>query len=411
MTANNIKHLLLGGVAFLALSGAGMWHASSRAQAADDHGHGHAHEETESSHDAEKEEHGHGHEESHGDEHAEGTVELSAEQIQAANIQIMIAGPGDLSREIGVPGKITAAADRMAQVVPKVSGTVHEIRKNLGDAVKKGEVLALIESREMAEAVAEYQAAARATELTRSTFNREKSLWEKKITAEQDYLSAKTAHQESSIRLDLAKQKLQALGHDGKTANPSRFHELKSPLDGRIIARELTLGEYIDTTHTAFTIADLGTVWVEIAITPDDLPFIKEGQSVSVTNGKDKAEGKLMFVSPAIDPETRAAKAIVELPNAENTWRSGSFVTAAIATSAQQVSLAVLNEALMNINGKPALFVKTDHGFEKRDVVTGRADSRMTEITAGLREGESVAVSNTFILKAEFGKSEAEHAH
>jgi cobalt-zinc-cadmium efflux system membrane fusion protein len=108
-----------------------------------------------------------------------------------------------------------AAADRMAQIVPKVGGTVTEARKNLGDTVEKGEVLALIESREMAESVADYLAAKRAEELARTTFNREKGLWDKKITAEQDYLTAKNAHQEAKIKLDLAKQKLQALGHDG----------------------------------------------------------------------------------------------------------------------------------------------------------------------------------------------------
>jgi len=339
-------------------------------------------------------------------------IVLTAEQIAAADIQVAPAGSGKLAREISVPGKITAAADRMAQIVPKVSGTVSEARKNLGDTVEKNEIMALIESREMAEAVAEFLAAKRTEELARTTFNREKGLWEKKITAEQDYLNALNAHQEANIRLDLAEQKLKALGHGAVDAKiNSRFHEIKSPISGRVIGRELTLGEYVDSTHSAFTVADLGVVWVEIAIAPADLPFVKEGQSANVTGGGGTAEGKLIFVSPAIDPETRAAKAIIELDNGEGKWQPGEFANAAIATSAQDANLIIPKTAIQSLNGESAVFVRTEQGFEKREVTTGGEDSRKMEITSGIASGESIAVTNTFTLKAELGKAEAEHAH
>jgi len=391
--------------------------------AAEEHGDSHGHEETEASHDEGEEKHGHGHEEGghkeeagheeggHGEE--EGVVSLDAAQLSAAGIKVSKVGPGRLAREVSVPGKIVAAADRMAQIVPKAEGVVTEARKNLGDTVERGEVLALIESREMAEAVADHQAAKRREELASTTFKREKGLWDKKITAEQDFLNAKNAHQEAAILLDLAKQKLQALGHEGadSESEDSRFHQLKSPLDGRIIERELTLGEYVDTTHTAFAVADLSVVWVETAIAPDDLPFVKEGQAANVAGSGGKAEGKLVFVSPVIDPETRAAKAIIELENAEGKWRPGEFVNAAIATSAQEAAILIPKDAVQSIEGQDVVFVKTTKGFEKRPVGLGRADSRHVEVISGLVAGEAVAISATFTLKAEFGKAEAEHAH
>lgn len=389
--------------------------------AAEEHGDEHGHAEGEEKHDEGKEEkHGHGHESEHGEEEAEdhgeegeGFVKLDEAQMTAAGIKLTEVGPGKLAKEVAVPAKIVAAADRMAQIVPKVSGVVTEARKNLGDTVEKGEILALIESREMAEAVADFLAAKRGEELARTTFNREKGLWEKKITAEQDYLNAKNVHQEAQIRLDLAKQKLQALGHDGKIVGNSnaRFHELKSPLAGRVISRELTLGEYVDTTHTAFTVADLSVVWVEIAIAPSDLPFVQEGQTANIVGSGGKAEGKLIFVSPAIDPETRAAKAIIELQNVDGKWRPGEFANAAISTSAQDVDFIVPKEAIQNIEGQNVVFVQTDKGFEKRTVTLGREDSNHVEILSGLEFGDSVAISSTFTLKAEFGKAEAEHAH
>lgn len=395
------KNTMCASIVVLAVFGGIGWTVmSSPSYASGDHG----------ADEAGADEHGHAEE---GGEHVEGLIALTPEQIATAKIDISVAAPGTLSREIIVPGRIVTAADRMAQIVPKVGGTVFEARKNIGDTVEKGEVLALIESREMAEAVAEYMAAQRASELASTVYKREKSLWDKKITAEQDFLTAKNASQEASIRFDLAKQKLQALGHEGGnvTGADTRFHALRSPIAGRVTGRELTLGEYVDTTHTAFTIADLSVVWVEAAITSADLSFVQEGQSVNIQGGESGVQGRLIFVGPAVDTDTRAAKAIIEFDNADNRLRPGQFVNAAIATSAQQADVIVAKGAIQVIEGGNSVFVRTDKGFEKRNVVTGREDSRNIEIVSGLEMGEPVATSGTFRLKAELGKSEAGHEH
>lgn len=407
MKKQKIKAVLLVSAAAVALLVAGTY----RATAGDEHGHGPAaaHEDGRS-----EDEHG------RPDGHEEGVIKIDATQITAAGIKIENAKAGSLAKEVMVPGKIIAAADRMAQIVPKVEGTVTEARKNLGDTVERGEVLALIESREMAETVAGYLAAKRAEELARTTYEREKGLRDKKITAEQDYLSARNAHQEAKIRLDLNRQKLQALGHDAETlksydsveaADKLRFHEIRSPLAGRVIARELTLGEFVDSTHAAFVVADLSEVWVETAIMPGDLPFVREGQEAVITGGGGKAEGKLIFISPAIDPATRAAKAIIQLPNKEGQWRAGDFANAAIATAAQEAGVMVAKDAVQTIEGQNVVFVRTVDGFERRAVSLGREDSLHVEVLSGLQAGEPIAVSGTFTLKAELGKFEAGHEH
>lgn len=426
MKRKSIKPILLLGTAIIALTGVIAWKEVIKPAiaASEEHGDEHGHQEGEEAHDAEKEEHGHGHEaaekpheeghDEHGGEeggHDEGGLKLSPEQLTASGVQVVQVKQGSLSHEVSVPGRIVADADRMAQIVPKVSGIVIEARKNLGDTVKKGEVMALIESREMAEAVAEYQAASRSVELARTTHNREKTLWEKKVTAEQDYLTAKNEWQEAQINADLAKQKLETLGYTGGKATPSRYHELKSPLDGLVVERELTLGEAVDTSHKAFTVADLSVLWVETAIAPDDLPFVKEGQEAIIQGADIKDRGKLIFVSPVISPDTRSAKAIIELPNAEGKWRSGDYATALIVTAMQEAGVVVPKDALQTIEGKSYVFVKTAEGFEKREVSTGKTDSQHIEIISGLKSGEQIAIGNTFTLKAEAGKAEAEHAH
>jgi len=355
----------------------------------------------------------HSHDDKDDDHAEEDIILLTASQIMAAGINVTPVNSGMLAQEIAVPGRIISAANRMAQIAPKVGGIVTEARKNLGDRVEKDEVMALIESREMAEAVANYLAAVRAEKLSRTIFNREKNLWNKRITAEQDYLHAQNIHQETRIRLDLAWQKLQALGYenDHEKDNNTRFHTLRSPLSGRVITRELTLGEYVDSTHSAYIVADLSIVWIETAIAPDDLPSVKEGQTVIITNGTNKGNGQLIFVSPIIDPATRTAKAIVELDNSDGTWRPGEFVNAMITTATQEKDIVIPKDAIQKIEGHSVVFVRTHSGFEKRDVTTGRENSQHVEIMSGLSFGEEIAISGTFILKAELGKSEAEHTH
>ncbi len=373
--------------------------------AENEHGHSHAHEEKEE--DAEKgDEHGHD-----GEDHEEGVLKLSPEQMIASGLETVAVRQGNLSHQVSVPGRIVAAADRMAQIVSKVSGIVVEARKNLGDTVRKGEVLALIESREMAEAAAEFQAASRAADLARTTYNRERTLWEKKITAEQDFLAARNAWQEAQIRHDLARQKMETLGGVADKGKPSRYHELKSPLDGLVVDRDLTLGEFVDTSHKAFTVADLSVLWVEIAIAPDDLPNVREGQEAFIEGSGKQGAGKLIFVSPVINPDTRSAKAIIELENSDGKWRSGDYANASIVTGTQEAGMLVPVDAVQTMEGKPFVFVKTEEGFEKRLVVTGKRDSQHIEVSSGLMQGEQIAIGNTFVLKAEAGKSEAEHSH
>jgi cobalt-zinc-cadmium efflux system membrane fusion protein len=119
---------------------------------------------------------------------------------------------------------------------------------------------------------------------------------------------------------------------------------------------------------------------------------------------KDKAQGEIVFISPALDKDTRSARVIAEIANPAGIWRPGSFVTAAIAVEEQPASLVVPNSAIQTIEGNKVVFVRTSDGFEKRAVVSARSDDRFTEIAAGLQPGEVIAATNTFPLKAELLK-------
>lgn len=373
----------------------------------------------------ESEGHGHGAEGGHkhgAGEETEGLVKLTSQQIVAAGIETAAAQSATLVKEIGVPGRITLNADRQAKIVPKLSGTVATVGKRLGEAVAKGDVLATIESREMADAKSQYLEAWRAQALAKTVFEREERLWKQKVTAEQEYLNAKNAFESAKIQFELAHQKLHTMGLDEpdieavikKTSGEElsfRTYEIRSPISGRVTARSLVLGEMVGTEAEIFNIADLSTVWVDLAVQPADLAFAKEGQEVIVSGDGRTAKGKIVALSPVIDPETRSAKAIAEIDNAGGSWQLGDYVRAQLISGRQNADIAVPRDAIQTINGQKSVFVAQDGGFKARQVTTGREDSQNVEIVSGLKPGESIATKNTFTLKAELGKSEAEHEH
>lgn len=361
--------------------------------------------------------HGHGHGESHADE---GIIHLTHEQIQKAGIKTAEVRQGEVGRDIRVLGTVVTDGDRVAHVVTRVPGIVAEIRKRIGDQVAEGDVLVVLDSRELAEAKADYLAQLRQDQLTRTTLERETTLWKKRISAEQDYLDAKTAAETSRIRLDSARQRLATLGlSDGEIKTlPSQAErslsrlEVRSPLAGQVIGRNAARGELVAAEKEIFSVGDLSFLWVQIPVYGADVSFVREGQTVGLKgpNGQ-TGEARVIFVEPTIDPQTGAARAVAEIDNKRGTWRPGDFVSGVIVTPGEPADVVVPLEAIQTIGGESVIFVRTDEGFEKRVVEVGRRNGRSAEILFGLFEGDVIAVGNTFVLKAEASRGEAEHSH
>jgi membrane fusion protein, heavy metal efflux system len=348
-------------------------------------------------------------------------IKLTAEQIVAADIELVPAQGGTIARRLIIPGTIVPHADRIARVSVKLSGTVAELRKKLGDPVSKDEVIAILESREVADAKSEYLARKTTHDLQQTLFVRAKTLWEGKVVTENDFLRARAAAEDARIRMEVARQKLFALGLSEdqiaalpeQPANALPQQEIRAPIKGRVVERKVDLGTAVgrDNLETElFVIVDLDRVWVDLAVSPADLAAIKEGQPVVITTRavKEKADGNIVFISPLLDKDTRSARVIAEIANHDGVWRPGSFVTAAIVVEEQPAPLVVPNSAIQTIGGDKVVFVRNSDGFEKRAVVVGRSDHRFTEIATGLRPGEILAATNTFPLKAEFLKGQRE---
>src|SRR3990172_9177732 len=181
----------------------------------------------------------------------EKAVRLSEEERKEFGIEVAQAGPGVLQISISLPGEIESNADRLAHIVSRLPGAVREVRKTLGDPVRRGEVMAVIESKDLADMGSLYLAARERVKLAEANFNREEDLWKKKISSEQEYLQAKQALAEANIDMRTAIQKLHAVGFSeeyierlqARPSNALTRYEITAPFEGTVIEKHVALGE------------------------------------------------------------------------------------------------------------------------------------------------------------------------
>jgi cobalt-zinc-cadmium efflux system membrane fusion protein len=375
-------------------------------EAADGHGHADEehHEEGASGHDEDGQE---------SEAHQEGEVELTQAQIEAAGITLATAQPANIRTTVELPGEIAFNADRTAHVVPRLAGVVEEVKANLGEQVKKGQVLAVIASTDLSERRSELAAAQKRLALAQVTHDREKQLWEEGISAKQDYLEAEQVLREAELAVANAREQLQALGSDaGKPGALSRF-EVRAPFDGMIVEKDITLGETVSADAPIFTVSDLSTVWADIIVPAKDLGAVRVGSPavVEATAFDSRAEGTVSYVGSLVGQQSRAAKARVTLPNPGGIWRPGLFVNVRVLAGEAKVPVAIKPDALHTLEEQPVVFVRTDHGFLAQPVVPGRRDGEAVEIAQGLESGTPYALENSFVIKSELGKGSAEHSH
>jgi len=349
---------------------------------------------------------------------SEKVIRLSDKDMEGFGIGLETAGRGKLDVYSSFPAEIMVNSDRTAQIVPRLTGVVSEVRKNLGDSVAAGEVMAVIESRELAESKAKYLAALSRMDLAQTNFSRFEGLWKKEAIAEKQFFEVKNAFEEAQIEVRSAKQKLLAMGLSSEYLKNLPNHpdealsryEILAPFDGTVISKRITLGEMRKEDDQAFMISDLSSLWVNLSVSQKDLTHVKEGQTVIVSsgNGIPDSEGTIAYLEPVIGDKTRSAIARVVIPNPDKKWRPGLFVTAKVTVDSVDAPVVVSKTAVQKIEGKTVIFVREGEGFESKSVKLGRVNGSHVEIVAGISPGDQYAAKQTFLLKAELAKSEAQ---
>lgn len=340
----------------------------------------------------------------------EGVVPLTPQEIATAGIELVRPSVGGSGGTIEAPAQLESDPDATRVVAAPIEGRIVALTRNLGDAVRRGETLAIIESREAASLQAEVEKARTRLELARVTLNRDETLYRRGFRPQREVDISRAAFKEAETGLRMARQQVAASGVRGGSLNRI---VITAPIAGHVIARRAVLGQVFmaDAPETElFRIANLERLSVTLSLSPADAARLAPGNPVEVTAPGRRATAQVSFVSPALDPQTRLVPAIARLDNRTGQWRAGETVSVAIRLAGSgDGAIRVPTTAVQTVEGKSVVFVRTESGFRAVPVVLGGQDGSMVVVTRGLTGREQIAAANSFTLKSALGASEAGH--
>lgn len=188
--------------------------------------------------------------------------------------------------------------------------------------------------------------------------------------------------------------------------------ELRAPMSGTVVEKRLNNGAFVDAVPV-YLVSDLSTVWVELGIPVRDAERVRTGQTVAVSRdgGASSAAGTISYLSPVGDDATQMLTARIVLPNEDGKWHPGTFVTGTIVLEENAVPLAVKAEGLQTFRDWDVVFLRDGNTFEIRPLELGRRDSTWVEVISGIEPGQEYVTANSFLVKADVGKSAASHDH
>ena len=342
------------------------------------------------------------------------TFRLSSEAIENAHITVAIARPQKFSQSVVIQGDVMLNDANVAIITGQVDGVVKEIKKGLGDHVEKGETIATIISRSLADAQMAYVDTEHKLEFAKKNLEREKILREKELTSEEDYQKKVMEIKEIETAHIAALQQFRILGYTERDLHEYLEHpeevdlsvfSLKSPFPGEIIKKTIKLGESVLADTELFQVADLSVLRVQCNVPTKYIDLLKVGNDVSITSRKESlsVEGEIIFISSIVDNATRTVPVKIAIDNSNRQWRPGMCVSVEIMGDQVELPLAVPKQSIQEINGAMSVFVQVDPTtFKLKRVTLGRENHDIVEITDGIEEGEKVVSENSFILKAEY---------
>jgi membrane fusion protein, heavy metal efflux system len=370
----------------------------------------------------------------------------SEEAVAKAGVEVAEALEAPLTEAVTANGEVGYDQTRLARLSSRVRGTVWRVDRAVGQPVKKGDVLALVDAAEVGKAKGEFLQAASLAALRATTRDRQEELYRTGSTSEAVIRQARAAQQEAEIRLAAAEQALANLGLpvraedikglsarearrrvwslglpdavarslDPRTATANLL-PVTAPLDGVVVAREAVAGEVVDDARTLFVVADTSRMWLTLHVRLEDARYLALGQKVRFRpdGGAGEAEGRLTWVSTAVDPRTRTVQARAELDNRAGRLRASTFGAGRVILREEKEAVVVPGEAVQWEGACHVVFVRDknylDAGapkvFHTRTVRPGARDGNLTEIIAGVLPGEVVVTRGSGVLRSELLKN------
>lgn len=340
----------------------------------------------------------------------ESGLKLAPEELERAGIKTEAVAEKSFADVVTVTATIRPNQDHIVRVAPRVEGRIVRVAANLGDSVRPGQLLAVLDSVTLGEAQSTLLQAQSAQRVAQADYKRAEALNADEIISQRDYLRAKAEFEKSSAELRGAEDRVRLLGGSTTIGRADSTFQLTSPFAGNVVEKKATVGELRSPSDSLFTVADLSTLWIEANLTEDMLAKVRSGAAATVMVSAYPGErfaGRVTYVASLLDKDSRTVPARIEVSNKDGRLKPEMFATATIETAgAKRTALSVPDAAILLLQGQPTVFVADQDGFEARAIETGDKLSGRTVVKSGLAVGDQVVIAGAYALKARLLKSQ-----
>ena len=355
-------------------------------------------------------------------------VKIPADAQRRVGIQLQAVETQQVTRDLSVAGQVQMDEEQTSHLGTIADGRITSVAVLPGAVVRRGSLLGDLHSHMVHETVgALVQAfadvdrqrsavafAAQAQERYHHLYSIQASSLEESQRSDQDLLQAQKMLVDAETNVRMEREHLSELLQVApESLTPTNLYDkelipIRSPIDGVVMARNVTVGQVVATGFEAFVVSNLHSVWVTAAVNEKDLPLVRAGVSADVASQGYPGQiihGRVAMIGDQLEPQTRTVPVRIVVPNPETLLRPGMFVTARITESQTRRALFVPEDALQDINGMPVLFTTTDGiTFKARTVNVGTRSQGKVEIIDGLNPLDRVVVKGAFMVKSEMLK-------
>lgn len=334
-----------------------------------------------------------------------GEIKIPAQYLSISKIAVEPIGDGGLRAEILTSGTVTAPPNSEAVILARASGNVTRVNRQLGDSVRAGDALALVDSPEATAMSADRSVASAKADLARKSYARESSLFKQGITPRQDMEEAQAALAvaESEAKRASSVAKAAQVAKDGKSV------AVVSPISGKITAQMVMLGGFVQPQTELFRVAGGGPAQVEVSLPAADIGRVRPGDKATIVAASGTAvAATVRSVTPTVSGSTRAATVILTPSSPGRDLIVGEGVQARLHVKNGATGMVVPEDAVQNVDGHDVLFVRTQEGFLAQPVLVGTRSGGLAQIISGVKAGQQVATRNAFLIKADMIKSAGE---
>ncbi|MGH9725400.1 MAG: efflux RND transporter periplasmic adaptor subunit, partial [Candidatus Acidiferrales bacterium] len=331
---------------------------------------------------------------------------IPAEQM--AHVQVVTVTPSKISRVLRLTGAVAYNAFKTTPVITQVGGPVSRILVVPGEHVREGQPLLTISSPDYSAMLAAYLKAQDTFRVADKNYARAQDLYQHSAIAERDLLQAESDRNQAQADLNASEQALKILGipKPGDLEKAPASAEIKqlSPLSGEVVERDVSPGQLLQAgTTQAFMISDMSTVWVLANIYQSDLAFVKSGDTVAVQTDSYPGtfHGRISYISPALDPNTRTLQARIVVDNPGEKLKKDMYVTATVLAGTIPNAIAVPDASILRDDqNQPFVYaVSGSNEFGRRSVEIGQSQDGQTQVLKGLSPGDKIAGDGSLFLQ------------